>query len=410
VNEARSAALPLGSREDQRLEFKGRESLRELRRLSIAREVVAMLNADGGEVWVGLAEDQGVAVRVEPIARVESEAARLSDDLSDLIEPPLVRGEVRVDVVGSVLRVTAVPRSERRPYGLKGEAGAMYFPVRIGDRIRPMTREEQRKAFARAPEAETDLGRAVESLLGERQELQRGRTESLLLHVRPVPAIALEGRQDDIAEMLRDPERTGNRPSGWSFANPYVEPTRRTDGSVRNAWPPEPVESEDWWSVDVRANGAIVYEAGLERLSAHGARGRTRSDDSPPELWPLALAELPVSVLRLAATLYDGSLRDEDRVLADLSLFGLRGWKLRPGSPRFLGPGVVWDFSEGVVFEERDLLLQQPLVFTWREVRETPDRCGFRLMQALYREFGYGDEALPMDLFDPRSGRFRLTG
>jgi hypothetical protein len=97
-------------------------------------------------------------------------------------------------------------------------------------------------------------------------------------------------------------------------------------------------------------------------------------------------------------------------VLADLSLFGLRGWKLRPGSPRFLGPGVVWDFSEGVVFEERDLLLQQPLVFTWREVRETPDRCGFRLMQALYREFGYGDEALPMDLFDPRSGRFRLTG
>lgn len=400
---------PIGRKEGQHLALKRRDLLHGVGPVALAREAVAMLNADGGEVWIGLAEEGGVATRVEPIARAPLEASRLREWLVDLVVPPLVHDEIRVDAIGGVLRITVVPRADCRPYALKGRGGALYFPVRMEDRIRPMALTE-RQVAATGTGSETGLERAIESLLDERQELQRRRTDGLLLQIRPVGTIALDGRQDEIAEMLQDPERTGNRPSGWSFANPYVEPERQADGTVRSAWPSAPFESEDWWSIEVRPDGAITYEAGLERLSYHGARGRARPEGAVPELWPLALAELPVSVARLAASLYAGQLTEEDRALADLSLFGLRGWKLRPGSPRFLGSSVIWDISEGKVFEERDLLLQQPLVFTWPEVRDHPDYCGFRLLRLVYRELGYGEEALPQEFFDPRTGRFTLTG
>ena len=113
--------------------------------------------------------------------------------------------------------------------------------------------------------------------------------------------------------------------------------------------------------------------------------------------------------MRLAATLFDGHLHESDWVVGDISIFGLHGWKLRPGSPRFVRSLVLWDFHEGLPFEGQDLLLAEPLVFKWLELRENPDRCAYRLLRQIYREFGYDEDALPRDLFDPRTGRFLLT-
>ena len=77
--------IPLGQPEGERLEFKGRDVLRHLS--NVSREVVAMLNASGGDIWIGLVEEQGRAVRVEAIENPAREINRLRDHFSDAIEP-----------------------------------------------------------------------------------------------------------------------------------------------------------------------------------------------------------------------------------------------------------------------------------------------------------------------------------
>jgi len=315
-----------------------------------------------------------------------------------------------VEAIDRVIRATVKPHREHRPYSLKGKGGAVHFPVRIGDRIRPMARDEQRRAFSQEPRDPSRLQAAIESMLAERQELQRRGQELLSLRLQPVPNVSVAGRQDEMIEMLKDPEATGNRRSGWTFANPAVRPEKTATGGVRSEWPDKNrIESDAWWRVEILSTGAVVYEAGLARFSFHDAHGGKRPTDSAPELWPLGLVELPVSVMRLASKLFDGCLSTDAWVVGDLSIFGVHGWKLSPRSPRFIRSQVFWDFHEGLPFEGQDLLFPEPLVFKWPELRENPDRCAYRLLRLIYREFGYDEDALPRDLFDPRAGRFLLT-
>ena len=109
--------IPLGKKENLHQEFKGREALK--RPDVIAREVVAMLNAQGGVVWVGLRAECDRAVQVEPVLRAERERRRLRDYLVDTIEPSPAGDEVAVDVVaadrGEILHIEARPKPDRLP-------------------------------------------------------------------------------------------------------------------------------------------------------------------------------------------------------------------------------------------------------------------------------------------------------
>jgi hypothetical protein len=61
-----SRRIPLGETESQKLEFKGKDALKHLP--NVSRAVVAMLNTAGGDIWIGLGEEQGRAVRVDAIS------------------------------------------------------------------------------------------------------------------------------------------------------------------------------------------------------------------------------------------------------------------------------------------------------------------------------------------------------
>jgi len=63
---------PIGQREDQRTEFKRAEALRRLEPISHA--VVSMLNASGGNVWIGVIEQDERWQGVEPIENADREA------------------------------------------------------------------------------------------------------------------------------------------------------------------------------------------------------------------------------------------------------------------------------------------------------------------------------------------------
>jgi len=57
--------IPIGQRENQQREFKSKDALRHL--ATVGRAVVAMLNSEGGDVWIGLREADGVAVTLSLI-------------------------------------------------------------------------------------------------------------------------------------------------------------------------------------------------------------------------------------------------------------------------------------------------------------------------------------------------------
>jgi hypothetical protein len=375
--------IPLGEKESLHQEFKGREALQ--RPELIAREVVAMLNAQGGVVWVGLRAEDHRAVEIEPVSGAERERRRLRDYLVDTIEPSPADDEVAVEVVtadkGEILRVEARPKPERLPYAHLKESGR-WFVIRISDRTRPMTREE----IFRLPQADTPRDAAILEILKERKRIQEAAGEKLWLALKPVPAIELDLQDHRLKALLLDPALTGNRRSGWSFST-FGEEPRVRQGRLVAAGEDEPR------AVEIRRDGFLSFSVLLKSLWWKGEAS---------EIWPPALWEYPLSALRLAGKVYSDHLGADASIVADLSLLGVKGWKLRAGSPR--SGTINFNLRPKKFVEADDFLLEKPLVFSGRDLLQEPDRCGARLLERVYEAFGYGREAFPPE-FDQETGR-----
>jgi len=89
-------AIPLGKREGEKLELKGPDS----RPIDIAREVVAFLNAEGGELWWGVKETDGRSAATEPFQDGDARKRDLQNHLIDTLEPsPTIPEEVDIALV-----------------------------------------------------------------------------------------------------------------------------------------------------------------------------------------------------------------------------------------------------------------------------------------------------------------------
>lgn len=377
--------IPLGEKEDLHQEFKSREALKKPE--TIGREVVAMLNADGGTVWVGLRDQDDRAVGIEAIPEADRERRRLRDYLVDTIEPSPASGEVSVDVVpvdggGEILRVDVRPREGRAPYAHLREGGR-FFLVRVDDRTRPMARGE---IFARKPAEDDERSQrhALERLREDRAQLEKKGRHLFWMGFEPAPKVDLEISEPKLADYLTKPTETGNRRMGWSFRFIYP-PTLHPDALVTN-----PAESR---FAEIRRDGGLRFGLPLEDLYWKG---------EPTELWPYALAEFPVSAFRIARKVYEGKIRSHDQILVDMTFIGLQGWKLRPGSP------TLWRSQEAKAFTgSKDLSWESPRIFSFAELESNPDRCGYRFIQLIYEAFGLGRDAI-LHEFDRETGRLIL--
>jgi hypothetical protein len=375
-----SDSIPLGQRESQRLEFKGADALKDPEK--IAREVVAMLNAEGGEVWVGLGEEGGRAVAVESIPDAETVERRLLDYLVDTIEPPLSGKEVDVEPrdegEGTVLRIVAAPDPARRPYAFLRKGGR-HFVIRTKDRIRPMTRDELLTRDQGSQSLEGAEGRMRE----EKGAILERDGRLFWLSLQPISEVEIEPRKQ--RDLLIDPDLSGNRRGGWSFANsdrsPVILPDKLvTAPKVRR-------------KVEIRRDGGVVFEVPLEDLSL-GRRGQEK------ELSPMALLEFPVSAVRLANAIYGGKLEPGAPVLADLVILGIRGWILRGGTP---GQAIVLNTPHKYDSSD-DLIWESPLRFNFSEIDASPDECAYRLVRRVYEAFDFSESAIP-GWFNRQSGR-----
>ena len=388
--------VKLGEEEDLRREFKSAAALKTAD--VIARGAVALLNAKGGALWVGVAEDgQGRAVAFEPIPDADAAKLRLQNVLVDTIEPsPILDDDVTLSVEhaqGSQLLLVSVKEGggSHGPYALleKGKRG--YF-TRSGSRIRSMTREELAKGFARSPTEISKRAEVERQVAKKLSEWIGSKPPSLRMLVRPVEPIPLRLAKLDLYALLVDANSTGNRELGWTFASRFSEL--------------HPINPKGWrfgkqndvqWLKLFEATGELEFFVSRERLHWRG---------EPSELWPFALLELPVSLLRLAKTLYSGySTAVGGGVVLGLGVYGIGGCTLRPHSPDSIGylmPRA--ELQPLAKLADRDYFSSTPVYAPRRELDATPDRCAMHLVGQLYRDFGYDEEQLPRE-YDRQTGR-----
>lgn len=375
--------IPLGEKEGPCLEFKGADALKEPEK--IAREAVAMLNADGGKVWIGLREEGGRAVALEPIADPEGEERRLLDFLVDTIEPSVSDKEIEVGSLSEkdefVLRVTVAPNSTRRPYAFLRKGGR-HFVIRVGDRVRPMVREE---IFSRPPATEArDLELAQVKIFEDKKRVLMEARELLWLRLQPARDLDLDIKDAKYVDLLQNPRSTKNRSTGWNFAHFWHRP--KVEGE-RLKTDPQDLRSAEIWK-----DGGLAFTASLRALTWGPERGTIR---------PLVLLEYVVSGLRIARATYE-SLEPQDLILGDLSLVGLKDWSLAAEG------GASWKTrSPGKDAIVDDLVRVQPLAFRFEEIFTEPDRCGYRLVEPVFEAFGLTLEEIPRE-YDQKAGRLIL--
>ena len=387
-----SKSLP-GKAESDRLEFKEAEALR--RPANIGREVVGFLNAKGGEIWIGVEEKEGMAVGFHQIADIDRSLTSLRDHLIETIEPQYQTDEVRLNAKDGLIHVT-VKKGKNPPYAQRD--GGRRFWIRIGARLREMSREEIGGEFAEAFKARSTEKNPVAEIAEKlRKDQASVALEKPQLWFRLVPTASLdidfndEPTQDQFRIWLTDPSATGNRRSGWDFVHDLRGP-RFLGDQVKHG------NDDDYMSTQITEQGHLTF-----RVHSDSLRQLVGAVSS---FAPYALVEYPVSVFRLMAAILGrhAEAHANLQVVAGLVISGIRGWSLSPGSPR--EPARL---SEGPKTFENDVLEIDPerLVFAANDLKENPDRCGLRVVRLIYGRLGFESGAIPPE-FDQQQGRLLL--
>jgi class 3 adenylate cyclase len=383
----------LGKDENDRREFKEAEALR--RPANIGREVVGFLNAGGGDIWIGVEEKEGRAVGFQQIADIDRSLISLRDHLIETVEPQYQTDEVELDPKDGLIHVT-VEKGKNPPYAQRD--GGRRFWIRIGARLREMSREEIGKKFAEAFKAHsTREDRVAEIAKKLRKDQASVALEKPELWLRLVPTESLnidlndEQNKKQFRTWLTDPSATGNRRSGWDFVHDMRAP-RFLGDQVRHG------NDDDYMRTQITEQGHVTF-----RVSSDNLRQPT---GAVPNLAPYALVEYPVSVFRLMAAILGrhGEAHANLQVVAGLVISGIRGWSLSPGSPQ--EPVRHWGGPKAF---ENDVLEIDPerLVFAANDLKENPDRCGLRVVRLIYGRFGFESGAI-LPEFDQQQGRLLL--
>ena len=226
-----------------------------------------------------------------------------------------------------------------------------------------MTLEELRRGRSRDPEP---------PWRADREKASVG-PPGLWMSVRPGPGLPIDVQSAELATLLTDARKVGHRPTGWS----YVSTLGYRQLNAASAF----TEAPGYQRTAVFGDGRIELWCAFERLN---------HSNVPEAIYPFALIELPLSVLRLAKHVLELA-QSSGEVLVDLAMFGAEGRTLLPGSPQGFSPNPPGKL-------DGDLLLPQPLRFTVDELRASPEKCNLRLITVVYQAFGLERDDLPAEI------------
>ncbi|HEX4952886.1 MAG TPA: ATP-binding protein [Thermoanaerobaculia bacterium] len=387
--------LPLGQIESAELELKEAGALRDLPSISAA--VVAMLNAGRGEVWIGIRQEKGVGMEIEPVERPEEGLGRLLDWLHETIEPSLTREEVTAELVGlpqglgAILRLSVKGTQGKRPYCAVNRGGR-FFWLRVGGTTRLMTTDELAAHFSRKRSEEPQAHQVVDQEARRLDELIQSGFGGLWLHLEPQVPPSLDLASSELEALLEEPERTGNRAAGDNFFFPALPGSWELKPGNRLA-----LGSPSSRLLVIEATGVIDFRVTMRSLTAS-----TGAIDS------LRLAELPTSVFRLARELHRQIVKAPEEELLDveLALIGLEGIELAP-SISMTGHLMRHQLDLPRRLDEAGEVLRSRRTLCLRRLYENPDRCSFESLRQLYAAAGLEEIYLPPE-FDRRTGRLMI--
>jgi len=375
--------VALGDKEGQKLEFKRADVLEDP--ANVAREVAALLNTEGGKVWIGVIEEAGVAVSMQTVPNPEAARSRLHDALVSRVEPSPTNEEVRV-VVNDGLLCVEVDRGRRGPYAFL-EKSMRGYVIRVGARLRPLSLDELRERFSKAkPERPGQAEEAIAGLRGPPREKNDRADSGLFVFIAPSLPLELDLRSPQLEPLLRAPESSGNRAMGWNFSGRFHTLKVKSGVAIWKADFPT-------HQLMIDKKGDLVFSVPLERLQWQG---------EAREVCPWVLAELILSVCRLYPLLAETSASGPPpHVLLATSLRGIATWTLKPYSPNSAGYHLT------PAGEANADLEPPPLLIDFSELKSTPDRCGWRLLEQLYDDFGFGADQMPPE-FNRATNQFVL--
>ncbi len=221
----------IGSTEDNDLEFKGplpwrdkgseepwtagKGDLGDYTKREIVKEVIALANAGGGTLFVGIDEDPGntgTASAIRPLPRVDDLAERLSRALDALVDPRLPQVEVRGIVTDSTSGVVAIRVGESwlRPHK-HIYAGHCY--VRRGKNAEPMSMREVRDMIYLGDKGAAEIDRrfAERSKLLNDSILGLTKTFGFRITGQPLVPLHLGRATKETARMMQTSERVARR-------------------------------------------------------------------------------------------------------------------------------------------------------------------------------------------------------
>lgn len=372
--------VPFGEAAGPNLAFEAVGALQQPER--IAREVVAMLNTDGGDLWVGLEEMSGRAARATPVDH--DARRRVLDILVQFVEPAIGEDTCEVTEVpvegGAVLRVRVRADASGRPYALVRQ-GAREFVMRTSDRMRPMSREELETLLRETPPPSADLSRARRSLI-ERRDSHLSPGLWVGVAFAPAAHLKLEPSAERILSALRGvSSRSDGAQTAFHLLSRYGQPVLGA-GEVEIETPHH--------SLLLRESGSSDLHVSADRLRGrvHGVGGDDRAID------PNVLINYGAALTRLYGTLIQQDLlvvSPESGVLLDAALRGVQGARMADPAPSY---GIIGR-ERSLPGSDPDLVFEGPMELPARELTERPDRCAFLLISRIYHAFGLESDAIP---------------
>lgn len=396
-----------GKHEGQKLEFKGRDSVDDAR--TIPRAVCAMLNADGGEVLVGVKDDGHEDPLDDPLGAERA----VHDKLISTISPSLPK-QLKIERFddAAALRIV-VPAGEKHAlYAVKSTEGRFFVPIRSGARTQNLDWLEIRHKLANgaSPTATADWSpERVRSEMATWIELASAEPSSSLRSMGGLfvwLGVETRGSEDlldavrpELIRVVGDPETIGIDRDGWHFSTLATrlgtQVVRQKDNRLLSG-----DLAEGYRCLDVFARGGLVLRFAT-RLGSEMRWGQNIAEQERSTILnPWALSESISSCARLLDALLEAADVEPVRVWGALELTRSSGLQLPPHRPN-IAAFHLWHrwppaLTDAVVSANREI--------DGSEFRERPDRLAHRLLTDVYRTFGHNDSAVPF--WDREQERF----
>lgn len=315
----------IGVEESLHLEFKAEVSFTDSGNAELLKDVVAMANAEGGHIIIGLSEDgENRAATIQPVEGAQRCCDRIRDLCSDRIERRLSGLHARVlDTADGSVVVIRVPNEEPKPHWIRMPKSSVRIFKRFGVGARQMTLDEVRsdvlgdrslrrleeiasridsiETQARNPIPPGDLPAAqmlreadpdrIRRELDERFRKAIGDAPVYRLSLMPVPVptdLPLYERYDELAALVKQPPRV--RSGGWDLT-PTESPQNQELG----------VGADDHYhggGLQILFNAAVEYWARTDTDTFQWAYSDIKAP-RPFYLDPMAIIEPIVCLMEL---------------------------------------------------------------------------------------------------------------